>query len=164
MRSLSAFIAVCFVALAISCAPSKTVYHDVNFDYDVNADFSRLKTYQWVSMPATLRIDEFNRSRIRDYVNRELQVRGYNLTENNPDIFIVMFGGNYKAVDMTTMMDYDVYTVGRLKLAIYDATSSQEIWWGETKADLFHDLTPEEKDRITKVAVTRILEYYPPKP
>ena len=55
MRSLSALIAVCLVALTIGCASSKTVYHDVNYDYDVNIDFSRIKTYQWVSMPATLR-------------------------------------------------------------------------------------------------------------
>jgi hypothetical protein len=65
---------------------------------------------------------------------------------------------------MTKLMDYDVYTVGRLKLAIFDAASNQEIWWGETKANLFHDMTPEEKDTVTKTAVTRILEYYPPKP
>jgi hypothetical protein len=164
MRSLSAFIAVCLVALAISCAPSKTVYHDVNFDYDVNADFSRMKTYQWVSMPATLRIDEFNRARIRDYVNSELGARGLRVTEDNPDMFVVMFGGSYKAADMTVLMDYKVYTVGRLKLAFYDATSNKEIWWGETKADLFHDMTPKEKDNVTKTAVTRIFKYYPPKP
>ncbi len=164
MRSLSAFIAVCLVAFAISCAPTKTVYHDVNFDYDVNADFSRLKTYQWVSMPATLRIEDFNRVRIREYVNSELGARGFKATEDKPDMFVVMFGGNYRAVDMTVLMDYEVYTVGRLKLAFYDATSNQEIWWGETKADLFHDMTPEEKDNVTQTAVTRILEYFPPKP
>jgi hypothetical protein len=110
MRSLSAFIVVCLVGLAIGCGPSKTVYHDVNYDYDVNADFSQLKTYQWVKLPATLRIDDFNRSRIREYVDSELRARGYTMTENDPDMFIVMFGGGYKAVDMTTLMDYEVYT------------------------------------------------------
>ena len=164
MRSLRAFIAIWLVALAISCAPSKTVYHDVNFDYDVKTDFSKLKTYQWVSMPATLRIEEFNRARIRQYADSELGARGLRVTEDSPDMFIVMFGGSYRAVDMTTLMDYEVYTVGRLKLAMYDATSNHEIWWGETKADLFHDMTPQESDTVTKTAVTRILEYYPPKP
>jgi len=162
MRSLSALITVCLVALAIGCASSKTVQHDVNFDYDVNADFSRLKTYQWVSMPATLRIDDFNRSRIREYTEIELSTRGMRMTEDNPDIYIVMFGGGYKAVDMSVLMQYEVYTIGRLKLAMYESASNREIWWGETKADLFHDMTPEEKDNVTKTAVTRILEHYPP--
>ncbi len=163
MRSLSAFIAVCLVVFAIGCMPTKTVQHDVNFDYDINADFSRMKTYQWVSMPATLRIDEFNRARIREYVDTELGTRGLIVTEGNPDMFIAMFGGGYKAVDMTVLMDYDVYTVGRLKLAFFDAASSQEIWWGETKADLSHDMTPQQKDQVTKSAVIRILEKFPPK-
>jgi hypothetical protein len=163
MRSWSALIAVCLVVLAIGCAPTDTVYREVNVDYDVNADFSRLKTYQWVSLPATLRIDEFNRARIREYVDAELVTRGLRVTEDNPDMFVVMFGGSYKAVDMTVLMDYDIYTVGRLKLAFFDAASNREIWWGETKATLMHDMTPEEKDNVTKTAVTRILEYYPPK-
>ena len=163
MRSWSALIAVCLVVLAIGCAPTETVNREVNVDYDVNADFNRLKTYQWVSLPATLRIDEFNRARIREYVDAELVTRGLRVTEDNPDMFVVMFGGSYKAVDMTVLMDYDVYTVGRLKLAFFDAASNREIWWGETKANLMHDMTPEEKDTVTKTAVTRILEYYPPK-
>jgi len=162
MRSLSAFLVVCLVVLASGCAPLKSIHHNVHFDYDVNTDFSRLKTYQWVSLPATLRIDAFNRSRIREYVDSELSARGLRVTADNPDIFVVMFGGGYKAVDMTILMDYEVYTVGRLKLAIYDAASSQEIWWGETKANLFYDMTPKEKDNVTKTAVARIFEYYPP--
>ena len=164
MRSLSAMIAVCLVVFAIGCAPARTSQHGVSFDYDVNADFSRMKTYQWVSMPATLRIEKFNRARIREYVDTELGTRGLTVTEANPDMFIAMFGGGYKAVDMTVLMDSEVYTVGRLKLAFFDAASSREIWWGETKADLAHEMTPEQKDQVTKSAVIRILEKFPPKP
>jgi hypothetical protein len=157
-------IAVCVVVFAIGCVrPARTIDHDVSFDYDVNADFSRLKTYQWVSMPATIRIEAFNQARIREYVNTELGTRGLTLTEDNPDMFVAMFGGDYKAVDMTVLMDYDVYTVGRLKLAFFDAASNREIWWGETKANLSHDMAPELKDYVTKSAVTRILENFPPK-
>ena len=162
MRSLSALIVVCLVALAIGCAPTKTVYREVNFDYDVNADFSRMKTYQWVAMPATQRIDDFNRVRIREHVDAHLGARGLRVTEDTPDMYVVMFGGGYKTMDMKVLMDYDVYTVGRLKLAFYDAASNREIWWGETKANLIHNMTPDEKDDVTQNAVERILWYYPP--
>ena len=163
MRSLSAFVAVCLVVFAIGCTPTRTVQYDVSFDYDVNADFSQMKTYQWVSMPATLRIEEFNRARIREFVDIELGTHGLTVTESNPDMFIAMFGGGHKAVDMTVLMDYDVYTVGRLKLAFFDAATSREIWWGETRADLPHDITPAQKDHVTRSAVMRILEKFPPK-
>jgi hypothetical protein len=164
MKSLCACIFLCFLALTFSCAPTQTVPHPVNFDYDVNVDFSRLKTYDWVSLPGTLRIDQFNRIRIQDIANNELDAKGLKINPRNPDVFVVMYGGQTKAVDMTAMMDYEVYSVGRLKLAFYDAQSNDEIWWGETRADLFHYMTTEEKDLEIALAVRKILAHFPPGP
>ena len=164
MKSPVAWIVVCFLAFTIGCANTNTAHYGVNYDYDVNFDFSRVKTYDWVSLPGTLRIDQFNRNRIRNVVDLQLDARGLAIAPRNPDVFLVMYGGDLKEVDMTAMMDYKVYTVGRLKLALYDAKTNEEIWWAETRADLFHHLTPEEKDRIIAFAVHRILEYYPPVP
>ena len=165
MKFLNACLAVCLVALTVGCtAPEKTVYHNVTYDYDINADFSRVNSYTWVKLPATLRIDEFNQIRIRDAVNKNLAARGMKVDVEKPDVYLVMFGGNSTAVDMSVMMDYDVYTVGRLKLAMYDYKSNQEIWWAETRADLFHELTPAQQDAIVQTAVQDILQYYPPRP
>ena len=164
MKSLTAYIVVLLMVFAVGCAPQKTVYHNVEYDYDVKVDFARVKTYNWVSLPGTLRIDQFNRIRIQDVVDKQLDAKGLEISPRNPDVFLVMYGGAYKEVDMTAMMDYEVYSVGRLKLAIYDAKSNEEIWWAETRADLSHNMTPDEKDRMVAFAVYRILEYYPPKP
>ena len=164
MKSASAWIVFGFLAFFISCGPSKPVKHEVNFDYDVNVDFSRVKTYDWVSMPGTSRIDQFNRTRIQDVANFELNAKGLTINTDNPDMFVVMYGGQSKAVDMTVMMDYAVYPVGRIKLAFYDAKSHDEIWWGETRADLLHQMTPEEKDKVIALAVHKILAKFPPTP
>ena len=164
MKSLKIWIVISLMAFTSGCAPTKTVYHSVNYDYDVSVDFTRVKTYDWVSLPGTLRIDQFNRIRIQDLVDKQLDAKGLKISPRDPDVFLVMYGGDRKEVDMTVMMDYEVYTVGRLKLALYDAKSNEEIWWAETRADLFHQMTIEEKDRIIAFAVHRILEYYPPRP
>jgi len=165
MKSVNAWILVCLFALFAGCSvPDKTIYHDVTYDYDVNVDFTRIKTYNWVKMPATSRIDEFNQIRIKDAVDAKLSAKGLKVMVDNPDVFLVMYGGGYKAVDMTVMMDYAVYEVGRLKLAMYDAKSRQEIWWGEDRADLFQEMTPAQKDGVIANSVRRILEYYPPQP
>ena len=165
MKSLNACIFICLFALFIGCsAPAKPVYHDVTYDYDVNVDFTRIKTYNWVKMPATSRIDEFNQIRIKDAVNAKLNAMDMKVKVDGPDVFLVMYGGGYKAVDMTVMMDYAVYDVGRLKLAMYDAVSHAEIWWGEARADLFHEMTPVQKDEVIETSVFRILEFYPPRP
>jgi Domain of unknown function (DUF4136) len=165
MKLLNACLAVCFVVLAVGCAaPEKTVYQNVSYDYDVNVDFSRVQSYNWVKLPATLRIDEFNQTRIKDAVNKNLEARGMKVVADKPDVYLVMYGGNYTAVDMSTMMDYKVYNVGRLKLAMYDAQSHQEIWWAETRADLFHELSPAQKEAVIVAAVRDLLSYYPPQP
>ncbi len=165
MKSLNACIFICLFALFVGCsAPDKPVYHNVTYDYDVQVDFSQIKSYNWVTMPATSRIDKFNQIRIKDVVNANLSAKGLKVRVDNPDVFLVMYGGGYKAVDMTVMMDYAVYDVGRLKLAMYDARFHDEIWWGEARADLFHEMTPAQKDEVITTSVQRILEYYPPRP
>jgi len=163
MRSLKAGVCMCIFALFVGCsAPDKTIYHKVTYDYDVAVHFNEIKTYNWVNMPATSRIDEFNQIRIKNIVNAKLMARGLRVKIDNPDIFLVMYGGGYKAVDMSVMMDYAVYDVGRLKLAMYDAKSHNEIWWAEARADLFFEMTPAQKDEVIENSVQRILEYYPP--
>ena len=71
MKSLTICVGVFLLAFTIGCARTKTVYHDVNYDYDVSVDFTRVKTYDWVSLPGTLRIDQFNRIRIQDVVDKQ---------------------------------------------------------------------------------------------
>ena len=165
MKSLNTCFIIGLLASLLGCsAPQKTIYHDVTYDYDVAVDFTRIKSYNWVKMPATSRIDEFNQIRIKDAVNAKLKSLGLRVKIDHPDVFLVMYGGGYKAVDMSVMMDYEVYDVGRLKLAMYDAESHNEIWWAESRADLFFEMTPAQKDEVIEKSVQRILEYYPPGP
>ena len=164
MKFSAVCIAASFLILFGGCAHKESAYHGVSYDYSVKYDFDRVKSYDWVSLPGTLRIDRFNRLRIKAVVDSELDARGLKIDQRNPDVFLVMYGGYRKEVDMSAMMDYKVYSVGRLKLALYDAKSNEEVWWAETRADAFHDMTPEEKDRAIAFAVHRIFEYYPPIP
>jgi hypothetical protein len=165
MKYLNACIVGVFLAVIFGCvAPDKPVYHDVTYDYDVNTDFSQIKSYNWEAMPGTLRIGPFDQIRIKDAVNTQMDAKGLKIVPDKPDVFLVMYGGNYKAVDMSVMMDYAVYNVGRIKLAMYDAESNLEIWWGEARADLFQTMTPAERDQVVATAVRKIFDYYPPRP
>jgi hypothetical protein len=165
MKSWNACALIGLLALFVGCsAPEKPIYHDATYDYDVKVDFTRIKTYNWVKMPATSRLGDFNQIRVKDAVNAQLAAKGLTVRVDNPDVFLVIYGGGYKAVDMTVMMDYAVYDVGRLKLAMYDAQSHNEIWWGEARADLFYEMTPAQKDEVVENSVRRILELYPPRP
>ncbi len=163
MKSLIAIILACLLTLSIGCAaPDKPVYHDVTYDYDVEVDFKRIKTYNWVKLPATSRIEDFNQIRIKTVANEKFVRMGLTLNIEDPDVYLVMYGGGYKAVDLKVGMDYAVYDVGRLKLAMYDSESHQEIWWAESRADLFFEMTPAQKDEVIENSVRNILDYYPP--
>ena len=163
MKPLIAFGIACLIALSIGCAaPEKPVYHDVTYDYDVAVDFDRIKTYNWVKLPATSRIEDFNQIRIKTVANAKLRKLGLALNIEDPDVYLVMYGGSFKAVNMKIGMDYAVYDVGRLKLAMYDSESHQEIWWAESRADLFFEMTPAQKDEVIEKSVRHILDYYPP--
>jgi hypothetical protein len=165
MKSLIACISACILTLSLGCvAPDKPVFHNVTYDYDVDVNFDRIKTYNWVKLPATSRIEDFNQIRIKSVTNEKLSQLGLTLKVKDPDVYLVMYGGGYKAVDMKVGMDYAVYDVGRLKLAMYDSESHQEIWWAESRADLFFEMTPAQKDEVIEKSVRSILEYYPPKP
>lgn len=165
MKSLIACIFASLLTLSIGCvAPEKPVFHDVTYDYDVEVDFERIKSYNWVKLPATSRIDGFNQIRIKSVANTKLRKKGLTLNIEEPDVYLVMYGGGYKAVDMKVGMDYAVYDVGRLKLAMYDSESNQEIWWAESRADLFFEMTPAQKDEVIEKSVQNILDFYPPKP
>ena len=76
MKSLTIWIVVSLMAFTIGCTRTQTGYHSVNYDYDVSVDFTRVKTYDWVSLPGTLRIEQFNRIRIQDLVDKQLDVKG----------------------------------------------------------------------------------------
>ena len=94
MKSLTACLALSLMAFTIGCASTENAYHRVEYDYDVNVDFTRVKTYDWVSLPGTLRIDQFNRIRIQDVVDKQLDAKGLKIAPRDPDVFLVMYGGS----------------------------------------------------------------------
>jgi len=163
MRSLRIGVGLCFIALLFSCYSTKPLQYEVTFDYDIDFNFANVSSYDWLTMPGTSKIDRFNQIRIQAAVAKELQPKGLKRTSRNPDVFIVMYGGDFREVNTAVLkIDYEVYDVGRLKLALYDGKLKEEVWWGETRADLFYNMSAEKKDEIIDVAVKRILEYYPP--
>jgi hypothetical protein len=136
----------------------------VDYDYNVNADFSRLKTYNWNSEPGGIEFNQLAVYRIKKAVNAQLQSKGLLLSSNSPDFFIVMYGARITQYDLT-WRGYDsklYYDQGILKLAFYDAQSNDLLWWGQTRADLFFGLTPEEENTIVDQTVQEVLSKFPP--
>ena len=180
MKAIHAFFVLFLMGFVVSCS---TIY-GVQYDYDKQADFKSLKTYDWMTVPEKANIDSLNVERVKKAVNAELQAKGLMMTSNNPDFLIAehlekkmksqasnwVYGyGPYGIPQGTHPAEFsgrttDQYEEGSLILDFVDAKSKEMIWRGVGKAEVNTADTPENKEKLINEAVHEILKNFPPKP
>jgi hypothetical protein len=179
MKAIHAFFVLFLMGFVVSCS---TIY-GVQYDYDKQADFKSLKTYDWMTVPEKADIDSLNVERVKKAVNAELQAKGLMMTSNNPDFLIAEHMGKKDKVQVTNWnygygsrgrywggygghggsSTYE-YEEGSLILDFVDAKSNKMIWRGVAKAEVNNADTPEKKEKLINEAVQEILKKFPPKP
>ena len=175
MKAIHAFFVLFLMGFVVSCS---TIY-GVQYEYDKQADFKSLKTYDWMTVPETANIDILNVERVKKAVNAELQAKGLMMTSNNPDFLIAEHLGKKDKVQVTNWgYNYDQYGMdlgpqgvdtyqyeeGSLILDFVDAKSKKMIWRGVAKAEINNTDTPEKTEKLINEAVQEILKNFPPKP
>jgi len=162
---------------------------DVRYDFDKDKDFSKYKTYKWVTIKDADQPDELTAKRITSAVDAELATKGLTKTDSdNADLYIgyqtaigtekqfTSFntgwgygpgwgGGWYGYGGMTTSTTYGststVY-IGQLDLSMYDPASKQLVWRGVASKTLDPKAKPEKKDKNVNKAVKKLLKKFPP--
>jgi hypothetical protein len=185
MKFINPVFVLLFMCFTVSCA---TIY-DVQYDYDKQANFESLKTYDWMTVPEKADIDSFAVERVKKAVNTELQARGLIMTSNNPDFLIAEHLGKKDKVQVTKLgYDYNPYggywegysgprggywgprtstyeyEEGSLILDFVDGKSKKMIWRGAAKAEINTANTPEKREKLINETVQEILKHFPPKP
>ena len=72
-------LSITFVLLIAGCA----VAQDVRYNFDRDADFSKFKTYKWVSLNTTTQGDSLLSKQIKAAVDIELGVKGLTKVEED---------------------------------------------------------------------------------
>ena len=178
MRAINVLFVLFFIGLTVSCA---SVY-DVKYDYDQQANFADLKTYDWMPVPEKSGINSLVVERVRNAVNTELKAKGLMMSSNNPDFLIAEHLGKKDKVQVTDwgygygpyggywggywgpnggVSTYE-YQEGSLILDFVDAKSKKLIWRGAAKAEVQDINTPEKSEKVINKAVKEILKKYPP--
>lgn len=152
-----------------------------NYDYDPNADFTSLRTFNWFPFPENAREHELILKRVKTEVNAQLGSRGLNKSDN-PDFLIAVHGGKQAKVDIvdwgysygryrgygprmgTQRIDVYEYEEGSLILDFVDTGTKELVWRGSATGVLLPNPSPAERGKRIREAVTKILENYPPKP
>jgi hypothetical protein len=182
MKSLYLVIVLSLVFFALGCSSIS-----VNMDYDKEANFAALKTFDWIPQPtnvvgnvdvARMRNDLVDK-RIKSSVNNELAAKGYRQDSNNPDFLIAYHIGLKEKVDVNTYgygyaprgrywgwggsyVDVYQYEEGTLIVDFVEATKKELIWRGAGTKTLESNPTPEKIEQNIGKAVAKILKKFPP--
>jgi hypothetical protein len=156
---------------------------NVQSDFDPQADFSGLKTWDWFpkSRPPTLdpRLDSgLLDARIRQAVETELAARGYKPRGGpNADFLVSHTVAIQQQVSASSINDFygpsysrasrvyvETYEVGTLVIDVLDPRKSQVIWRGSYQARLTPASNPSQREERVRTAVHAVLERFPPTP
>jgi len=171
MKMLSVLSSAVLMALAVSlCAAAQ----DVKTDYDHHADFSRYHTYYWEKVKTS---DPLWQNRIQDAVDRDLQLKGWQRSDNGGDIAITAVGSAHNQKEYQTFYDglggwrwggfgettttVENYPVGTLVLDFYDTQNKQLVWRGVAHDSLSDK--PEKNEKKLEKSVDKMLDHFPPK-
>lgn len=161
----------CVLALTMSCS---TV--SVNYDFDPDADFAALRTFDWLPLPAEARRHELVIKRVRHEVRTQLGAKGITRVADHPDFLIALHGGRQSRVDVIDWgytygrygrywgrgVEFYEYDEATLVLDFIDARKKELIWRGSATGIVDPYATPEQRSMRIREAVTKILAHFPP--
>jgi hypothetical protein len=168
-----------------------TVAQDVRYDFDKDKDFSKFKTYKWVSIKGADQVDDLTSKRITAAVDTELASKGLTKREDDPvDLYLAYqtaigtekrftsyntgwgygpgwgggwygYGGGMNST--TTYGSTSTVYVGQLDISMYDPVNKQLVWRGVATKTLDPKAKPEKKEKNINKAVQKLLKNFPPK-
>ena len=178
IRTLVLFQLLCLTILTGACSPIRSI----SYDYNRAVDFSGLRTYDWIPIPAEMQEKEaLMLERIKKAVNSRLEAKGFRITGGESDFLVAT---NFGQVEKLKVYDYGYpyygpsrrydygsyhggvssfyYREGALVLDFIDTASKEVIWKGVATVYLSKDQTPEKIDDVVNEAVEKILANFPP--
>jgi hypothetical protein len=154
----------------------------VDYDYDRDFDFSDLKQYSWLDIPADFPANEIVVQRIKRAVNEQMDMKGFVRSTEAPDFLISLQGfrdivregvergttygtyRGYRGYDRGYQRRVDVYEYeeGTLTLTIVSTKNNSLIWQGSATTTIEPNLSVETKEKRTREIVAKLLSDFPP--
>ena len=167
----------------------KTAPLEVRYNFDRDTDFSKFKTYRWVTLKDAAKIDVFRDKQVKETVDVELARKRMIRTDaETADLYLAYQagvdeqrqfttyktdwgygsgwskGGWYSGVGgMVTEQTTFIY-VGQLAVDLYDAGNHSLVWRGVANKTIDPNATPEKQKTNLAKAIAKLLSNYPPPP
>src|SRR5215468_1583339 len=181
MKWLS-FLITAFLLMAVPAAAQ-----DVRYDFDRDKDFSKYKTYKWVSIKDAELPDELTRKALINAIDSQLAGKGLTKTDSdNADLYIGYqtavgqekqfnsyntgwgygpgwgagwYGGGGSST--TTTSTTTIYT-GQLDVDMYDSAHHDLVWRGVASKTIDTKAKPEKREKNLAKAAQKLFKNYPP--
>jgi len=166
-----------YICFLIGCS---SIY-DISYDYDRTADFSILKTYNWLPIPETSNMNSLDLIRIKKAVRAELNAKGLKKASHKPGFLIAAHLGTKDRINARPWgygygpygrywgghwgfggVSVYQYEEGTLIIDFVEPSSKNLFWRGAAKSEIDKATTPEKRDKMINEAVQKILKNFPP--
>jgi hypothetical protein len=166
-----------YIGFLIGCS---TIY-DISYDYDRAADFTILRSYNWLPVPEESYMNSLDLIRIKKAVSAVLNDKGFKKALNNPDFLIASHWGTKDIINVRPWgygygsygrywggywgyggVSVYQYEEGTLLIDFVEPDSKNLFWRGAAKREVDNTATPEKRDKMINDAVQKILKNFPP--
>ena len=164
MNGFNKFLVLVLVVLFSGCATTVEIPKKVNYDYNVNFNFSNLRTYDLAPISTAVGIEYLMLERIQAAIHEVLQAKNVRRSIENPDFLVNIYGVRSK-IFTTAWRGFDsdlIVEKGKLVLQFVNPKTNRVIWWGETRALLDPNRNPTVETQMVNEVVHRILHKFPP--
>jgi Domain of unknown function (DUF4136) len=176
-------------AIALSVLALTSVWaQDVRYNFDKNADFSKFKTYKWVTLKDATPVDAIMDKNIKATVDAQLSTKGLTKTDDDTaDLYIGYQGavgqekqftsfdsswgygpgygrgwyGGGPTSSMSTGQTSTIY-IGQLALDMYSSAGKDLVWRGVVSKTLDPKAKPDKQEKNLNKSVAKLLKNYPP--
>lgn len=151
---------------------------DIKTNYMPGTDFSKYKTYKWISISNTEQADPIVTQQITDAIDSQLTSKGFTKDDTqNADLYVGIqtsitqqhqwnaygmgggwrFGGGMASAQSSTIQ------IGTLGVDFYDPASKQLVWRGQATKTLNPSKNAQTNMNRLNQAVAKLLKSFPPK-
>jgi hypothetical protein len=161
---------------------------DVSYNFDQQADFSKFKTYKWVTAKDSEQLDALITKQLTDAIEKQLATKGLTKSESDPvDLYVVYqvaiskekevtswdtgygmgagWGGRYYGSfgggGMTTATSATIY-IGSIALDMYDTATKKLVWRGLASKQVDTKAKPDKRQKNLDKGMAKMLKNYPP--
>lgn len=149
----------------------------VAYNYVHGTDFSKYKTYKWVTIKGAQYPDQIVDQQIKQSIDAQMAAKGYTVTDSDDANLDVGYqvsitqqqqwnaygtGGGWRMGGGMATMTSTTLQIGTLGLDIYDPATKQLIWRGSATKTLNPPKDPEKRQRNLDKAVAKLMKNFPP--